>query len=261
MNSSKRILPALLALAVSCAATVVASAVTLTSNNVVVSVDSTAGAGSSTFNGTSIPTSHLLDATVGAYYSRTRVDYTGSGDNVTLMSTLNQKRSGDFLDISRGLNSALYFTVAANSSYTLSGAYSAVDVTTAGSLSFASFLYDLTTSSYLFENAQGSKNTLNESFVLGGTGGDTLNFLVGSLTGSLIAGHNYVWYSDAITNAAPDADGGATTTGFFRLDIAGDAPPAVPDGGATLALLGLSVAALAACRRPAARAEAGALSR
>jgi hypothetical protein len=252
MNPVKRLVSALIA---SCSIVAAASAVTITSNNIGVSTRGTAGLTSSVFTGTSIPTSQLLDATQGASYSRDQIDYTGSGDNVTLLNTLSQKRSGVFGNYSQVEGASLFFTVATNASYSLSGAFSSVDVTTAGYVFIQSFLRDQTTSATLYNNDQYSKNTLNESFVLGGSGGDWGNDISGSLTGSLTAGHQYAWYYYAATQAYPDADGGATATGFFRLDIGGGAPShTVPDGSTTLAMFGLTVLSLAVGRRMTVRA-------
>jgi hypothetical protein len=69
------------------------------------------------------------------------------------------------------------------------------------------------------------------------------------LTGSLIGGHQYQWYYNVVSEAYPDSDGGATATGFVRLDLGGGAPATVPDGGTTLALLGLGLFSAAAYRR------------
>jgi VPDSG-CTERM motif len=253
MNPSKRLLPVLLALAVYCASAAAVSAVTINSNNVNSYLYSSAGVGNSTFNGTNIPASQLLDVTLGAYYSRTQIDYTGAGDNVTLLNAFDQKRSGNLYDYGRSHDAYMIFTVAANTTYGLSGAFSATDVSTAGYLFLYSELYDITSASYVTYSYQYSQSTLNESFVLGGLGGDVGNGFLGSLTGSLIGGHQYQWYYNAVNEAYPDSDGGATATGFVRLDIGGGAPSTVPDSGTTFALLGLGVFSLASYRRKAAR--------
>ena len=141
------------------------------------------------------------------------------------------------------------FTVDANTTYNLSGAYGATDVSTAGYVYLHSYLIDVTAFDNLFYHYQESRNTLNENFVLGGYGGDYFNVLIGSLTGSLIAGHQYQWYYEAYTQAYPDPDVGATATGYFQLDIGGGSSSSVPDGGSTLMLLCLTVISLAAFRR------------
>jgi hypothetical protein len=193
---------------------------------------------------TSIPSSQLLEVTQGEYYSRIQTDYTESGDGVTLLNTLNQKRSGLYNDLTQGYNAYMYFTVDINSTYALSGAYGVTDVSTAGYVFIESSLRDLTASPYLFFERQSSYYTLNEHFVLGGMGGDDSNYLIGSLTGSLIAGHQYQWFNRAFSTAYHGPDGGTTATGYFQLDI-----DPVPDGGSTLMLLCLTVLSLAAFRR------------
>jgi hypothetical protein len=247
MNPVQRLF---LALIFSCGGAGAVSAITTTnSSSVLADLVSVAGNGGSAFHGTSIPASQLIDLTRGGYYSRTQIDYTGSGDNVSLQSTFSQRRSGSLSDYSRGV-SYVYFTVAANTTYDISGAYSALDVTSAGTVYLFSTLRDVTTATSLAYSQQISQTTANENFALGGSGGDSTNGNSGSLSGALIAGHLYEWHYNAFIYASPDVDGGASATGFMRLDIGGGAPSnTVPDTGQTLALLGLSVLALAACRR------------
>ncbi|HWA24846.1 MAG TPA: hypothetical protein VG734_04155 [Lacunisphaera sp.] len=239
----------LAALAAFCHAAIGATALTINSNNVNVYLQSAAGVGGSSFNGTAIPTSQNLDITLGAYYTRTQIDYSGSGDNVTLLNTFDQKRSGNLYDYGRGYDAYMIFTAAGSATYSLSGAFGATDVSTAGYLFLYAELYDITASSYLTYTYQYSQSTLNESFVLGGAGGDMGNGFYGALNGSLIGGHQYQWYYNVVSEAYPDSDGGAAATGFVRLDIGGGAPTAVSDGGTTLGLLGLAALGLTARRR------------
>ena len=94
----------------------------------------------------------------------------------------------------------------------------------------------------VFQSLQQSLSTANEQFVLGGMSGDSMNELIGDLTGNLIAGHSYLLdYSfDIITPA--DGDLGAMATGSFGLQIFSDVV-SVPEPG-TLGLLGIGLFAL-----------------
>lgn len=227
------------------------SAAALTINSATIDSSVTNGSSSavSSFSGTSIPTSFLLDATEhNGDYSRVQIDYSGFGDQVTISYRVEQKRSGGIGDYAQGFVNTLGFTVATNASYELSGSYAVKDVTTAGRLSFSAYLNDVTAASgFIALSQQSSYNTVDESFTLGANGGDNYNGNIGSLTGSLIAGHSYKFLFSALTQANPDADGGATAFGNVMLKIGGGAP--VPDSGATFMLLGASVMGLAALRR------------
>jgi len=252
MYPSKKLALALLAVAAHCASTATVSAITISSENSTVLLDSSSGGGNDSFSGTSIPSSQLLDVTRGGYYSRNQIDYTGAGNQVTFLNTFNQKRDGAdgrYTDSYQQID----FTVSADVGYSLSGDFHLSDVTTSGYVYFYSRLRDYNGTLLAF-STQVSKATQNENFVIGGAGGDNSNSNFGSLTGTLLAGHTYQFGYEAYSKADGD-DGGATATGFVRLDIGGGAPSnAVPDGGTTLALLGLTLTSLAALRRKFTRA-------
>ena len=83
-------------------------------------------------------------------------------------------------------------------------------------------LLDVTAAaSTVFDNQQVSENTVNQSFTLGETNGDSLNTLVGELTGSLTAGHdyllNYSYFVLILVGNPPDA--GATAVGSLDFEI------------------------------------------
>jgi len=111
-------------------------------------------------------------------------------------------------------------------------------------------------SAYLAHSAQENRNgghlLPNASFVVGGTGAYA-NFFIGSLTGTLRAGHDHSSSCYAYTDHVFPPDGGNTAAGFARLDIGEIAPASVPAGGSTLGLLGLAVAFLSIHRRQASR--------
>ena len=228
-----------------------ASAITITSNSVEVRNRTSEAIVADSFTGTSIPTSVFLDATSssGAYWSRIRVDYTGSGDQVTISNAFNHKRDGTYGDFSNSVGNTMCFTVGSNTTYDLSGFYNVNDESAAGSTFLYSYLWDSTASTYLVHSYQLSLKTINEQFVLRDSGGegDHINNNSGSLSGHLLAGHSYEFYCDALTHAYPDADSGASAKGNITLKIGGGA--LISDCGATAVLMGLALLGLAAARR------------
>lgn len=110
----------------------------------------------------------------------------------------------------------------------------------------------------MFDNRQLSQNTTNESFVIGGVGGDYFNDLVGNLSGTLIASHNYRFVALAIIdtclqvggvcspNLKPEPPVLTTAIGSFSL-LLGDVSQ-VPTP-ATLALVSIGIAGLGWSRR------------
>ena len=230
-----------------------ASAVTF--NYVVSKVYNGSVSKDNTFTGTTIPALIELEATLSpGYYSKTQVDYTDSGSEVTFETSFNHKRFGypEGYSQSRGI---LQFTVASDTTYELSGNYN-VDHGrgVSGRTVLRSYLGDATGSTYWVNSEQESKSTGNESFVLGGSGGDEFNYFSGSLSGALVPGQTYEFSFEALTEAHhPDDDTGATASGMVTLKIGGGAPEeddrAVPDSGATAVLMGLALLGLAAARR------------
>jgi hypothetical protein len=132
----------------------------------------------------------------------------------------------------------IYFSPDTDVGYVLSGWYSAVNP--AGSVHFEAFLLDQTLGA-LFLSFQTSKSTPNETFTLGLLEGDDTNLLFGSLTGTLLAGHEYQFTYRMSMGTGPTADAGATATGFVSLAFVPEPAPA--------ALLGLGLAGLWVQRR------------
>lgn len=145
----------------------------------------------------------------------------------------------------------MLFTVDANTTYSLSGKFDVTDVTSPspGSVHFVGYLVDLTTTTYLFLSEQFSRETANESYVLGGNGGDWGNSLAGSLTGNLIAGHNYKWHSLAsIVAYTVTGDGGASAEGDITLKIGSGGTTTVPEPS-SLAMWGIGALGMMFARR------------
>jgi hypothetical protein len=136
----------------------------------------------------------------------------------------------------------IFFSPATDVNYVLSGAYSSNATDTGTSTFMTAEIYDYSTSDSVFINGQYSVTTSGESFVLGQTGGDSSNQLAGSLTGSLIAGHQYdLYFMDYINSTPNAATTAAQATGYLNLTF-------VPEP-TTAALLGLGFTGLAAAGR------------
>ena len=111
----------------------------------------------------------------------------------------------------------IYFTPTANVDYLISGAYAAQD-DDGRQFGLYAQIYDTTTSTQIYRSDQESFSTSNESFVLGGSGGDTNNFSFGSPAGTLIGGHTYFVYFDAGIVAYPtESSVQADASGYVTL--------------------------------------------
>lgn len=212
-------------------------------------------------NNTVIPKSDSAMITVGAVSSETDFVYSAAGPLTTLSYTLNQSRSGDTGTVAESYNSSLVFSVDVLSTYTLSGSYTVTDPgwtannpIPVGSVYLDSVLGETAIGgSTLSVSEQYSLSTPNESFALGGTGGDDANDFQGSLTGLLLPGVDYYWFWIASIDQTTVGDGGAEATGDLTLTIQeGNTiksdPNTIPEP-TTLALFGVGLAGLGVVRR------------
>lgn len=151
------------------------------------------------------------------------------------------------------------FTVgAADVSYVLSGLFAMSGP--ANRIVASMSLVDRSTGVALFGGGSLSEDTADESFTLGvAGGGDLLDLLEGSLTGTLLAGHDYRLDWAYFIQAAPRSDNGATASGCLTLSLNGAAGDglcgvganAVPEPGSlALALAALALAARRRGREP-----------
>jgi hypothetical protein len=207
------------------------ASITITSNAMTAyAYDGTSGGNGANFNGTSIPSSTSLNASDGPSSSQNYIDWTTNGSQTILSWDMEHKRIGQLNSTAETYEGGLYFSSDADTTYDLSGYYVVTDAATSSSGWVGQIvqLYDFTANIYLFANHQDSRSTHDESFTLGGLSGDYSNSLAGSLTGNLLAGHNYQLYFDIRTLAIPDGDAGASALGNLTLKI-GEAPAAVPE--------------------------------
>lgn len=232
-----------------------AAVVTITSNEVhTAQIYDNGGQGHYDFDdyyGTTIPTTDFLleSSNLSAdQYAKTTLNYSAAGGQTVLDAQFSFSRQGGQYDSSRTYG-VMSFTVDADTTYKITGNIAVDDIAADGSsvVHFGTYLVD-TTSGYLEDTYHQSRNTTDESFVLGVAGGDWYYYMRpgSSLTGSLVAGHQYLWRYEAFNQAYPDADSGATATGAFNLTI-GEAA-AVPEP-ATLTIWGLGALGALLLRR------------
>lgn len=208
-----------------------ASALTVTLNGAGTSYmytaadDRSGGDAYETLYPTALPYSDTSTSVDGGASSESEYDLSDAGFDITFdhsrVSTL------DSYGYSAGL---IYFSVDQDVDYVASGSYSVVDPD-GRSVLLNTLLWDLTAASSLFVSQQESNATPNESFTLGGTGGDYYNNNTGSLTGTLIAGNDYRLYYAIDLYTSPSAStSGATATGSVSLSF-------VPEPGTGLLVM------------------------
>ena len=186
-----------------------------------------------TFNPVSTPffdTSTVVD---GAASSSSGYALTDGGFDIT---SFDHVRPPALNDWAQSLGD-IFFSVDQDVDYEASGSYTVID-SDGRLISYQSQLIDLTSGMVLYESRQESRSTPNESFTLGGSGGDFGNTSSGSLTGMLIGGHDYYFFYDALIQALPTASTTvATASGFLSLNFVPEASTGV------LVLFGIGVAA------------------
>jgi hypothetical protein len=112
-------------------------------------------------------------------------------------------------------------------------------------------LIDLTQSTWIFYSLQESQATPGESFVLGQSGGDTMNELMGSSSGTLVSGHQYeLTVNPFIETGTTSAPSTAHGTGYVTVTF-------VPEPSVGLLLLAGSVALAGVTPRFSKRAPRG----
>jgi len=178
---------------------------------------------SDTYMATPLTATESLMAEQNGVSNHTELEFTEFPNGQSFNFTeLNHMRTGSESDYARTFVQ-IYFTANQNTTYDLSGNYAVTHTKAASKVYFDVYLKNSSTSAYLFQHNQRSLNTVNESFVLGQTAGDDGDEPVGSLTGALVSGQQYIFRVDAGTAALGTSDDGAAGTGKITLNI-GDVP-------------------------------------
>lgn len=211
--------------------------------------DGVGSAGEELFTSLGIPASGTIAGTDGNNTSRFTVSQQGTGDQATFSYGMEHAREAGVPDALAQGGGQMKFTVGANTTYALSGSYAASHTGGTGEVYFAGYLYDLTAGAFLFNSVQTSQGIGNESFTLGGSGGDVFSHVSGTLTGGLLSGHTYMLSFGTRIQDLPTTNAAATATGNLTLKIGGGAPASVPEGGAGIASVVVALAALAGARR------------
>jgi hypothetical protein len=127
-------------------------------------------------------------------------------------------RSGSFQSYA-GSYGYLTFRVDQDVDYRLEGVYAADDPQ-GRTVYQGIYLLDVTSDAFLFQGLQRSASTPDESFTVGLSEGDTSNSAVGSVTGTLLAGHNYLVHYDAFIGANVfQGSEPASAAGYFRIEL------------------------------------------
>ena len=167
------------------------------------------------------------------YSSTTTSNFSTPGNSATFSGMFVQSRGGDLNGFSYG---SLYvaFSTDVDVPYTASGSY----LNSSGYTRLFSRLYDFTADSYPYSSFQDSIGVPAE-FNLGGASGNNSNLFQGSLTGTLLAGHNYIWSGETYTQAYLNSDLGAEAGGNVSLTIG-----VVPEASSMIvwSLLALTIA-------------------
>jgi len=189
------------------------------------------------------PFNSSLSATAGNSTNVTGYDFDAGTSSAFFHTTFDHARdgSGGSSVLSSG---STVFTANGSATYTISGGY---NLSGYRGIELSVLLVDVTDSFNevsLFENAQTSVAAMNQAFTVGGTAGDDFNLLTGTLTGSLVAGNDYMFLYDftILSDLPPDQTGdpAASAVGFLNLDIAlSDVTTNIPaPGGVALAMVG-----------------------
>jgi len=219
-----------------------------------------AGLQTDSFGGVIVPSSDSLAATRGSASSTADVAMTGSDTSfaydISMLHSIDATSTAT--EYARTVVSVLNFLAVEDATYSISGLY---DILSANNLEVAveAYLWDATTSTFLFIDTTRSRGvSAPTSFVVGDIGdGNDQNDTSGSLTGSLIAGHQYYFNINAgIINrtSAGYVVASGNASGAYTLDVASmSAPPpppptSVPEPG-MLSLLGGSLLLLGFAHR------------
>ena len=182
----------------------------------------------------SLPFSSSHTATSGGSSSKTTYDFSFSGDTGAFKFDFDHVRAGAGNTAAQSVGQ-VRFSVTNEVLYSFDGIY-----TLAGERRIVQkvHLQDETLGfATVFLNRQESRTTTNESFTLGLLEGDNSNFLAGSISGTLTAGHTYRLDYNYLIHRVPASGGGATSLGNFNMNIT----PIPAPGAALLAMMGFGI--------------------
>jgi hypothetical protein len=192
---------------------------------------------------TVLPYNYSFESTHGAAIGSGTYDFSDGGFHITT-----QQDRPKWLNSDVWLNGEIYFAVTTEIIYNASGIFSSVDPPSTPStwtpppyceVYLWAKLTDNNTGNVLLNSEQLSNHTANAILTLGQLGGDDASGrkMVGSLTGILLPGHNYLFEYRADIYSA-DATWAETASGRIDLDL-------IPEPSA-LILLGMGAISLIA---------------
>ncbi|PCJ22626.1 MAG: hypothetical protein COA96_13875 [SAR86 cluster bacterium] len=198
-----------------------ASPITINSSYIrSIAYDSSTGSTTDLDTSTAFGSRSLL-AVHGGSSSATDINWVDTGSGALLDFDMSHVRTGAQSSYAYTDETSIYFTANADTTYSVSGQYTANDVTSPGRV-YSYVILENLSSGLLFRDYDASYNTADESFTVGvGGEGDSYDSLLGSQTGNLIAGNQYRFYFANFIQAYPTADGGASATGCVTLSIGG----------------------------------------
>lgn len=229
--------------------------ITVTSNNIrAFAYDDATGTVNDVFNSTAIPATQTLTATSGNSSSVTDINYTGDATSAVLSvdmshsidNTGGASTPGGF-DYAYTDDVYFYFTADLNTTYEISGFYDMLGTATRTYTEV--WLRDLTAGTTLMREHESSDFTASESFLVDGLGtGDISNYILGSLTGDLLAGHNYQFYFANYIQSYNGAETFTANTATGNMTLTIGTPTSVPEPS-ILALLSLGLIGMGVVRK------------
>ncbi len=188
---------------------------------------------------TALPYSDISTSVDGEASSESEYDLSELGFDVTFDHT----RESSFDNLAKSVG-AIYFSPDQDIDYIASGSYATVDpdgswVQLAVSLTDLNDLDDLDDNMTLFQSYQESDSTADESFTLGLSEGDTPSINTGSLSGTLLKDHDYVFSYIAFIHADPGTASVATATGSVSLTLVPEPSTGLLSMMALITLMGL----------------------
>ncbi|MCA9140927.1 MAG: hypothetical protein KDB00_29350 [Planctomycetales bacterium] len=178
----------------------------------------------------SIPLHRPLDYNDGAAHALAVADFSVAGQETVFDFSFALNRTGNIRSYAN-LYGRMRIMSDTDTNYVISGLFDSNSISSSELAYFSSILTEkdsINGDTVVSESTQRSESTSAETFSLGGSGGDTLNDLTGSLFGTLKAGVEYVWeyYASIEEQGLNGPSVGAEASGGIRLVLGGDLPEA-----------------------------------